>query len=188
VTVLVLGLVVFFGAHSLRAVMPGLRARLISRLGEGRFKAVYSIASLAGFALIIWGFSLSAGNAGLAWLPPAWLGPVAAVLMLPALVLAAASALPPGHIRRAVRHPLLIGTALWAIAHLFVNGEAAAVVLFAAFLAWSLLVLAVAWRRPAPAFRPSFAFDFGALAAGAVLYAALVWRLHEWLFGVSPVV
>jgi uncharacterized membrane protein len=180
VTVLVLGLIVSLGAHSLRAVAPGLRTRLGAHLGDARFGAIYSIAAVAGFAVIIWGFSLSAASPGFAGLPPAWHGPVAAVLMLPALVLAAANALPPGHIHRAVRHPLLMGTALWAAAHLLVNGQAATVILLAALVA--------AWRRPAPALHPSLAFDLGVLAAAAVLYAALVWRLHEWLFGVAPVV
>jgi uncharacterized membrane protein len=121
--------------------------------------------------------------------PPPGFRHVTLALMLPALVLAVASVFPPGHIRRIVRHPLLIGTALWAFAHLLVNGETAAVVLFGAFFAWAVIELAVqSWRHLAPVARPSAAYDLAAVAAGLALYGAMVWRVHELAFGVSPTV
>ncbi len=188
-TILVLGLVVFLGVHSLRIIAPGWRDRVTARLGEGPFKGLYSLVALIGFVLIIWGFSRAAGGGFMLYAPAPGLFVLPAIVMAPALILAVASALPPGHIKRAVRNPLLIGTILWAGAHLFVNGEIAAVVLFGAFLVWAILDL---WAQPAKADLPmpeaSVAYDVAAVAAGLVLYAALVWRLHEWAFGVSPMV
>jgi uncharacterized membrane protein len=189
VAILIVGLVVFLGVHSLRMVAPGWRDGIVERHGEGAWKGVYSGVALVGFALIIWGFGRAATEAGMVYVPPRTLRHLTFALMLPALVLAVASALPPGHIRRIVRHPLLIGTALWAFAHLLVNGELAAVVLFGAFLAWAVIELAAqAGRFGAPVVTPSATYDLVAVAAGLVLYGVLVWRLHEWAFGVSPVV
>jgi uncharacterized membrane protein len=189
VVILVVGLVVFLGIHSSRMVAPGWRDGIVERLGEGVWKGVYSVISLGGFALIIWGFARAAADTGMVYVPPLGLRHVTFALMLPALILAVASALPPGHIRRIARHPLLIGTVLWAFAHLLVNGELAAVVLFGAFLAWALIELAAqTWRPRASVVKPSAAFDVAAVVAGLALYAALAWRLHEWAFGVSPAV
>lgn len=187
--ILILGLVLFLGVHSTRAVAPQWREHAIARLGEGVYKGVYTVLSLAGFALIIWGFAQAAAEAGIVYWPPFGLRHITYALMLPALILAVASVLPPGHIRRTVRHPLLIGTALWAFAHLLVNGETAAVVLFGAFLGWALIELAVQAARSKPSIAaPSAAYDAVAVVAGLALYGALVWRLHEWAFGVPPTV
>jgi uncharacterized membrane protein len=187
VGVLVVGLVVFLGIHSLRMVAPEWRDGMVERLGESVWKGVYSVPAIAGFALIIWGFQRAAAETGPVYVPPFGLRHLTFALMLPALVLAVASVLPPGHIRRVARHPLLIGTALWAFAHLLVNGELAAVVLFGAFLAWAFIELAAQTGRPrAPVVKPSATYDFAAVIAGIALFGALVWRLHEWAFGVSP--
>jgi len=189
VFILVIGLIVFLGVHSVRVVAPGWRDGLVARLGEGPYKGVYTVVSLVGFGLIVWGFSRASAETGMAYIPPGGLRRVTEAVMLPALILAVASALPPGYIRRTVRHPLLIGTALWALGHLLVNGETAAVVLFGAFLAWALVDLAAQSGRPRPPMaKASPAYDVVAVVAGAALYGALVWRLHEWAFGVSPTV
>jgi uncharacterized membrane protein len=167
VVILIVGLVVFLGVHSLRMVAPGWRDSMVDRLGEGAWKGVYSVIALAGFALIIWGFSRAATETSMVYVPPLGLRHLMFALMLPALVLAVASALPPGHIRRIARHPLLISTALWAFAHLLVNGELAAVVLFGAFLAWAVIELAAQTVRPrAPIVRPSATYDLAAVVAG----------------------
>lgn len=186
---LVLGLVIFLGVHLVRAAAPNQRDRLIARLGEGPYKGLYSLTAIVGLALIAWGFPLAAGEGGSLYFPSAGLRHVTEALMLPALVLAVASALPPGHIRRFVRHPLLIGTILWALAHLLVNGEVAAVILFGGFLVWAVIDLVAQRGRPSsPPVAPRLAYDGVAIIAGIVLYGALVWRLHLWAFGVSPLV
>lgn len=183
---LIVGLVLFLGVHSIRMIAPGWRDAAVARFGEGAWKGFYSVLSLAGFVLIVVGFGRASADAGMVYVPNPALRHVVLALMLPALVLAIASALPQGHIRRAVRHPLLIGTALWALAHLLVNGEAAAVILFGAFLAWSLVDLVVRWRSARPGVVASPLYDLVAVAAGVLLYGALIWRLHELAFGVSP--
>ena len=88
--------------------------------------------------------------------------------------------------KRAVVHPLLIGTVLWAVAHLFVNGDLAGVVLFGTFLVWAVVDLVLQPRRvPAPS-PPAVRSDVLALVVGLGLYAVLIWRAHAWLFGVAP--
>jgi uncharacterized membrane protein len=182
----IVGLVLLLGVHSTRMIAPRWRDGVVARVGEGVYKGLYSVLSLVGFVLIIAGFGRAVATGGVVYVPLPGLRHVVFALMLPALVLAVASVLPRGYIRRAVRHPLLIGTALWAFAHLLVNGETAAVILFGAFLAWSLGDLVVRWHSARPGGVASPVYDVVALVAGVALYGALVWRLHEWAFGVSP--
>ena len=187
VAILVLGLVLFLGGHSLRIVAPAGRDALAARLGAGPFKGLYSLVALIGFVLVVWGFSAASADYVQVYSPPAGLRHVTVALMAAALVLAVASALPPGRISRAVRHPLLVATILWALGHLFVNGDRAGVVLFGTFLAWAVVDLAVQVTRPAAAaVPPSAGSDVAAVVVGAALYGLLLWRLHAWLFGVSP--
>lgn len=184
---LIVGLIVFLGTHSVRIVAPAWRDHALARLGEGPYKGLFSLVSIAGFALIIVGFGRAASDTGLLYLPPFGLRRLTEALMLPALILAVASLFPQGYIKHAVRNPLLIGTALWAFAHLIVNGETAAVVLFGAFLAWSIVDLATQRGRTAPAAaKPSAVYDALAVVSGVALYGLLIWRLHAWAFGVAP--
>lgn len=186
--ILIIGLILFLGAHSIRVVAPGGREAAIERLGEGPYKGLYSLVALIGFVLVVWGFGQAAADPAFLYAPPFWLRHVTELLMLVALVLAVASGLPPSHIGRAVRHPLLIATIIWAVAHLFVNGEIATTVLFGAFLVWAVVdLIAQRWRPAAAGRPPSWRFDAVAVVAGAVIYGLLVWRAHLWLFGVSPV-
>ena len=183
--VLIIGLILFLGAHSLRMALPRWRSGFIGGRGEGPFKGMVALSSILGLVLIVWGFASSELVA--LYSPPAWGATVAAVLMAPALILAIASVAPPGYIKRAVVNPLLLATILWAGGHLLSNGDLAGVVLFGAFLVWSVIDWA---RQPAadPIPSPSSRSDVIAIAAGLVVYAALVWRLHLWLFGVPPLV
>jgi uncharacterized membrane protein len=188
VIILILGLILFLGIHSIRVVAPAGRDAMIGRMGEGPFKGLYSIVSLIGFVLIVWGFALTAGEPTFLYAPPFWLRHVTELVMLVALILAIASGMPASHIQQAVRNPLLIATILWAGAHLFVNGTVGTTVLFGAFLVWAVVVLVAQRSQPAAA-RPaaSWRFDVIAVVVGAVLYGLLVWRAHLWLFGVSPI-
>ena len=185
---LAVGLVLFLGAHSIRLAAPGLRDGMVGQFGLGPYKALYSIASLAGIILIVWGFARASEDPRYLYFPPGWARHVAETLMLPALILLVASLLPGGRIKRAVRHPLLIAAILWAVAHLFVNGDLAGVVLFGAVLIWAAADFLVERSRPAAGISvaPSLTYDVVAVVAGIGLYAVLVWRLHFWLFGVSP--
>ena len=168
-TIFIAGLLVFLGSHLLRVLAPGFRQAMIARLGVLGWKAVYSIVALAGFVALVLGYAEIRFSSPLLWDPPAaWLRMAVSLLMLPALVVFVAAYL-PGRIRAALRHPMLIATAVWAAAHLAVNGRLADLLLFGSFLAWSLLVLAASVGRsaPAPAAKtPSLLWDGVAIAVG----------------------
>ncbi len=187
--VLLLGLVVFFAAHSVSIVNEPWRNRVAAKMGEGPWKGVYSLASLAGFALVVWGYGLARQDPVVLYLPPAWLRHLAMLLLVPVFPLLLAAYL-PGRIQSAARHPMLLATKLWAVAHLAANGMLADVVLFGAFLAWAVVDRISMKRRtprPVPHAPASKVNDLIAVIAGLGLYVAFVLWLHAWLIGVSPI-
>ena len=137
-TYLVLGLIIFLGVHSVRMVADDWRTQTRARVGESAFKGVYSLVSLVGFGLIVWGFGQARQMPVQLYSPPAVLRHVALLLTLVSFVLLAASYVPGNGIKSRVHHPMVLGGKVWAFAHLMVNGNAAHVVLFGAFLAWSV--------------------------------------------------
>lgn len=186
---LILGLVLIIGIHSLKMVAPAWRAGLVARFGEGTYRGVYSLLSALGLALIVWGFTFAWEKPVFLYTPPSWGRHLAMALMLLALILVFASLFPAAGIRRIVAHPLVAATMLWAVAHLFANGDLAGVVLFAAFLVWAI-VDRVFQTPAATGVKNGDAFgmwDIAAILAGIALYSALLAGLHFWLFGVSPI-
>jgi uncharacterized membrane protein len=189
--VLILGLVIFLGVHSVSIVAPGWRTATVARLGERPWKGLYSLASAAGLALIVVGYGLARRDPVVLYAPPAALRHLALVVMLPVFPLLFAAYL-PGRIRAAAKHPFLLAVKLWALAHLLANGMLADVLLFGAFLAWAVADRISVKRRPAaqthevPAAPPGAANDAIALIGGLVVYAVFVLRAHRWLIGVSP--
>jgi uncharacterized membrane protein len=181
--VLILGLVLFLGPHSLKMAVPQGRRALIERRGAGAVKGIVALSSIVGLVLLVWGFAST--EPVILYAPPQWGPRLAAILVLPALILAVASVAPPGYIKRAVVNPLLVGTILWAVGHLLSIGDLAGVILFGAFLVWSIVDWAM---QPAvvPITAPAARSDLIAIVAGVVIYVLLVWRLHMWLFGVAP--
>ena len=149
--VLIAGLVLFLGVHSVRIVTETGRERWMSRLGEQRYKGVYSIVSLIGLIVLAYGYGIARQSAVAVYDPPAGLRHLALALVPIAFVLAAAAYAPPGHIKAAVRHPMVLGVALWAFAHLLANGTDADLVLFGAFFVWAVLDYVAAIRRTAGA-------------------------------------
>ena len=189
---LVLGLVLFLGVHAVSIVSPAGRDRWAARLGEGAFKGLYSLVSLLGLVLIVWGYGLAREAPVWLYQPPVAMRHLNALLMLPVFVLLLAAYL-PGHIQRAAKHPMLVAVKLWALAHLLANGTLADVLLFGGFLAWavadrvSLKRRAAAGRvRGVPVLPASKANDLLALVGGLVLYLVFVFWAHAWLFGVRP--
>ncbi|MEX2150226.1 MAG: NnrU family protein [Steroidobacteraceae bacterium] len=183
---LVLGLVVFFGGHSISLLALGWRDRMAKRLGVRAWQTVYTILALLGFYLLVAGYGAARPLAAVLYAPPPWLHYVAAVLMLPAFPLAFASVL-RGRIQARAEHPLLLATMLWAVAHLLTNGSAADVLLFGAFLAWAVAVSLSLARRPARrmlALSPSMTNDVIAVVGGLALYAAFILGLHARWIGV----
>ncbi len=135
---LVLGLVIFLGLHSTRIVGEGGREKAIARLGEGPWKGVYSLLSLIGFALIIWGFAQARSTAPLLWSPPVWARHTALTLMLISFILLGAYIFKKSHFAVAVHHPMVWAVAIWSAGHLLANGSAADLLLFGAFLIWAV--------------------------------------------------
>ena len=135
--VMIIGLAVFFGAHTL-TTMRAPRAALIARTGEVTYKVVFSLVSLIGIALIAYGFARyrAAGMIDV-WDPPRWLRHVNNLLLWPAFVCIAAAYI-PGDIKRVLKHPMLVGIKLWAFGHLLANGDLGSIILFGSFLAWAV--------------------------------------------------
>jgi uncharacterized membrane protein len=189
--VLVLGLVVFLGVHSVSIVAPRWRAATIARVGEKPWKGLYSIAAGVGLALVIVGYGMARRDPVVLYAPPAALRHLALLVMVPVFPLLFAAYL-PGRIRAAAKHPMLLAVKLWALAHLLANGTLADVLLFGGFLAWAVADRLAVKRRSAveahavPGAPPRPYNDAIAVAVGLLVYVALVLRGHRWLIGVSP--
>jgi uncharacterized membrane protein len=188
---LILGLVAFLGVHSIRIVAPEWRNAQLASMGEGKWKGVYSLASLIGFILMIWGYSLARPEAVLIYEPPVWMKHVTLTLMLFSFVFLAVSQVPAGRIKAWVRHPMLLAVKIWAVAHLLANGDAASLLLFLGILAWAVIDRISVKRRESAGEvtvieAGPVTNDIIAIVAGVALYGLFVWGLHEWLFGVSP--
>lgn len=189
-TALVVGLLVFLGAHSVRIFAEGWRGRQIARLGQLGWKGVYSLVSLAGFGLIIWGYGLARAEPLLLWNPPVWTRHLAALLTLPAFVLLAAAYVPGTRIKAAVSHPMVLGVKIWAFSHLIANGTLADALLFGSFLAWAALDYQAARARDRVAgtryAAGPLSRDLVALTIGLAAWAAFAFWLHAYLIGVPP--
>jgi len=188
-TLLLLGLMLFFSAHSVRIVADGWRTRQIARLGENRWKGLYTLVSLVGLGLIGWGYGLTSTAPEL-WNPPVWTRHLAALLTLPAFVLLTAAYVPGSRIKALIGHPMLAGVKLWAFAHLIANGRPGDVLLFGAFLAWSVIAFIVAHRRDRAVgthYAPGSASgDALVLGTGLSAWALFAFYGHAWLIGVRP--
>ena len=189
-TVLILGLLLFLGLHSVRIVADGWRSAQLARLGEKRWKGLYSLVAFAGLGLIIWGYGLARQQPLVVWTPPMGLRHASGLLMLFSLILLTAANVPRNRIKTWVHHPMLLGTQLWAVAHLLANGNVADVLLFGGFLAWSVVDLYAAVQRDRAA---GVAYQGGtmpgtllAIGAGVGLWLLLAFWLHGVLFGVRP--
>jgi uncharacterized membrane protein len=186
---LIIGLVVFLGVHSVRIVAPQWRLRAIERLGEGAWKGLYSVASVAGLVLVIWGYAQArAAGSPLVWMPPVGMRHAASLLTLVAFVLLVATYMPRNHIRHALGHPMVIGVALWSVAHLLANGWLHAIVLFGAFLGWSIAAWVSAVRRGTSSghVQPALAMTGLTVVVGLAAWLAFAMWLHRLLIGVAP--
>ena len=193
---MILGLVVFFGVHTLTTQREA-RARLIASFGDGGYKIGYSLVAAIGLALIVWGFAhyRSAGMIDV-WegLVPARalviLRHITVALMLPAVILVVASYI-RGRIYTTLKHPMLAGVKLWAAAHLLANGDLGSTILFGSFLGWAVFDRISLKHRtdsggpPIPVGGPTN--DLIAIAVGVVAYLALAFAFHPVVIGV-PVI
>ena len=186
--VMILGLVLFLGIHTL-TTQRNARAELIGRLGgEGTYKALYGLVSLVGLGLIVWGFATYRA-AGLIeiWWPPRFLKYLNIALMLPAVILVAAAYM-RGRIYATLKHPMLSGIKLWAFGHLLANGDLGGIILFGAFLGWAVFDR-ISLKRRGDAGGPPIPVggvlnDVIAVVIGIVAYLALAFVFHPAVMGI----
>ena len=189
-SILLLGMVLFFAVHSVAIVNAAWRERMVQRLGEGLWKGVYSLIAIVGLVLIIWGYGLARQDPVVLYSPPLWLNYVAIALLIPVFPLLFATYL-PGRIQAAARHPMLVAVKLWALAHLLVNGTLADLLLFGSFLVWAVADRISLKRRTEPSVPrlPKTGLnDLIAVVGGLALYVAFALWLHVWLIGIPVVV
>jgi len=179
-TYLILGLALFLGVHSVRIVADDWRSAQIAGRGEAAWKGLYSLLSLAGFALLVWGYGQARQQ------PVVLTRHLAALLTLPAFVLLAASQIPGNAIKARLGHPMLLGVKLWAFAHLLANNTLADVLLFGGFLLWAVLDFRSARRRGPVRVAVQPGRTAMVVVAGVLAWAVFAFWAHAWLIGVRP--
>ncbi len=187
---LIAGLVLFLGVHSTRVFANNWRNQTLARMGEKPFKGVYSVLSLAGFVLLVWGYGQARQLGVMLWNPPTGMRHIAALLTLLAFVLWAASGVPRNQIKAKLHHPMVLSVKVWALAHLLANGSLADTVLFGSFLLWAVVLFAASRKRDR---REQTVYPAGTtnmtivtVVAGLAFWAVFAFWLHRLLIGVSP--
>jgi uncharacterized membrane protein len=187
---LIVGLIVFLGLHSVRIVAGDWRTKQMARTGEGPWKGIYSLLSIAGFVLLIWGFGVARQHPVLIYVSPLWLRHANALFTLIAFVLVTAAYVPRNHLKAKLGHPMFAGIKIWALGHLLATGMLHDVVLFGAFLVWAVAGFTVSRRRDrlAGVTYPagSMTGDLLTLAIGIAAWAAFAFWLHARWIGVAP--
>lgn len=184
---LLLGIVLFFGMHSVSILALPMRDRIAANSAKG-WKVIYAVVSLVGIVLMVKGYGDLRQTPTVLYVPPVWLRHVAALLLLPAFAFFIAPYF-PGRIKTALKHPQLVAVKAWAVAHLLVNGTLADVLLFGSFLLWAVVDRISLKKRPV---RPlmgapeSKANDIIVVVVGLALYVVFAFWLHEMLIGVRP--
>jgi len=207
-TWLIIGLILFLGAHSIRMVADDWRTQAIASWGEKPFKGVYSLMALVGFYAMVTGYAEARLQTVALWTPPIATRHVSVLLMLFASVLMAAAYVPRNHLKMRMGHPMVLSVKVWALAHLLANGNLADVVLFGSFLVWSVFNFKAARARDRAAAPEALRLQAdGAentnavpgdqpianttatlltVLIGVALWALFVFYLHVQLVGVSP--
>jgi len=189
-SILLLGLILFLGVHSVRIVAEDWRTRTIASRGVGAWKGMYSVLSVVGLGLVVWGYGLARQEPVILWSPPIGMRHAASLLTLVAFVLLTAAYVPRNALRLRLRHPMVLGVKAWALAHLLANGSLADLLLFGSFLVWAVLSFRAARQRDRQA-SPA-GVSASALATGLTLVVGIgawvvfaLW-LHGPLMGVRP--
>ena len=183
---LIVGLAVFVGVHVV-TTMRDRRARLIDRFGEGPYKIGYSVLSILGLVLIVLGWRAAPFIP--LWEPPVAMRHIAIPLVWIAFVCVTAAYVPSGFIKARLRHPMLVGVKVWALAHLLANGDLAAMLLFGSLLAFAVYDRIAVKRRARiesaqPIAPPRWHNDLIAVAVGTVLFLGFAVYVHPHVIGV----
>jgi len=189
-TLLMVGLVLFLGIHSVRIVADGARDGFIATRGKGAWKGFYALASAVGLFCIIWGYGAARSQPVLLWAPLSGTRPIAIALMLLAFVLIVAAYVPGNAVKARLHHPMVLSVMAWAVAHLLVKNTLAGLLLFGSFGVWAALSFQAARQRDKAG---GVAYAPGRLVptlitfvVGAAAWAAFSrWGHGAWL-GVQP--
>jgi uncharacterized membrane protein len=187
-SILIAGLIIFLGIHSVRIFADGWRAEKRAQWGEGAWKGLYSVASIVGFGLVVWGYGLARQQPVVLWVPPVAMRHIAALLMLFAIIMLVAAYVPGNAIKSKLRHPMTLSVKTWALAHLLANGNLADVLLFGSFLVWTVACFIAARKRDRAA---GTVYAAGkavptmvTVVVGLVAFGVFAMYLHKWLIGV----
>ena len=187
---LILGLLMFLGMHSARILAEGWRSQVIAQRGPGAWKGLYTVVSLVGFGLIVWGYGQARQAPQLLWASPVWTRHLASLLVLVAFVLLAAAYVPRNGLKARLHHPMVLSVKLWALAHLLANNTLADLLLFGSFLVWAVLDFRSSRQRDRAAgtvYPPGrMGPTLVVVAVGVGLWAVFAFGLHAVLFGVRP--
>jgi uncharacterized membrane protein len=198
-TQLILGLILFLGAHSVRIWADGWRNQTIEAYGEKAFKGVYALVSILGFYLLVVGYGEARLQTVALWNPPIFTKHISMLLMLLSSILLMATYIPRNHFKMRLGHPMVLSVKVWALSHLLANGNLADLVLFGSFLIWAVLNFRSARARDraqvqnsdaneeAP-LKPNLLATLIALFGGMGLWAVITFVLHAKVVGVAPMV
>ncbi|QWE24007.1 NnrU family protein [Polynucleobacter sp. AP-Elch-400A-B2] len=188
-SLLIIGLIIFLGSHSCRIFAEPWRNHMIDRLGEVKWKGLYTIISLIGLILVVVGYGQARQAPIVLWQPATYLIHIAILLNLVAFIFLAGSSPSNNAIRLKLKHPMILGVKVWALAHLLANGTLVDLILFGSFLLWAVLDFRSARKRPIH--MPENAAistkaTITVVVTGIVIWAAFIFGLHQYLIGVSP--
>ncbi len=187
--IMIIGLLIFLGVHSVRIVAEDWRTAQIQRMGELPWKAAYAVASIIGLAIAIWGYGQMRLDPTWLWFPPTGLKHAVSLFMIPAFILLVAAYVPCNHIQAKLGHPMLLAVKLWAFSHLLANGRLGDIVFFGAFLVWAILCFRSA-RRRTPAATPASArigSTIATVVVGLVAYFVFAMYLHIPITGMPAI-
>ena len=197
-TQLILGLILFLGAHSVRIWADGWRNQTIEAYGEKAFKGVYALVSILGFYLLVVGYGEARLQTVALWNPPIFTKHISMLLMLLSSILLMATYIPRNHFKMRLGHPMVLSVKVWALSHLLANGNLADLVLFGTFLLWSVLIFKTSRARDRAAAaaqtmdeqlqkpKPKMTATLAAVVLGALLWASITFHLHALVVGISP--
>lgn len=179
-SLLILGVIVFFAVHFVPS--STLKPVLVNRIGEGPFKGLFSLVAALGLALIIIGVGQASFQA--LWSPLSW-GRSVLFIVMPVVSILLVAAQMPNNIKRVLRHPMLIGIALWGVGHLAANGDVASSILFGSFTLFSVINILMVNARAGytPAAAVSIVWDIGVIVIGLLVFV-LFYYFHGSITGI----
>ncbi|AYF34368.1 NnrU family protein [Halomonas sp. XH26] len=187
-TIMIIGLLIFLGSHSVRIFAEDWRQRQIVKHGENTWKIAYSVVSVIGLAIAIYGFGQMRLDPIYVWFPPMGLRHAVALLMVPAFIMLVAAYVPRNAIKAKLGHPMMLAVKIWAFSHLLANGRLGDIIFFAAFLVWAILAFKAAKKRdrlqpvnPVPTSAPA---TIATVVIGLIAYVLFALYLHTLVIGV----